>query len=120
MKYIKVINYLLSSKIILATMLIATSLISSAADLNQVYNALNEVRRAQSALYQAENTLTSFLYNQNRVRTCRIKTSLNTFDADGADDAIAISNARTKCRQLGFIPSSCDSAVLDICWDKQQ
>ena len=87
---------------------------SFAADSSQVQYALQQVRSAQQALQSAEYALMSSL--QNSVITCRIRTSLYTYDATGSNQAVAISNAKTKCKNSGTIPSVCDAAVVDVCF----
>lgn len=87
-----------------------------AADSGQVYSALAQVRQAQAALYQAESALVASLQSPAAPVTCRIKTALYTYEAEGPNTAVAISNARLKCKNSGTIPSVCDNAVVDVCW----
>lgn len=95
-----------------------TALTSYAADNTQVYYALDQVRQARSALYNAESALVSALQYQNRIRTCRIKTTYIDYTGDGSSDALATSNARANCKRNGTQANVCDLAPLDICWDK--
>lgn len=106
-------------KTLLLTFLMLTSTASFAeADSRLVRRALEDVRQAQQALIMAEDALVASLQQQlpPGVITCRIVTSLYTYDATGVNRENAVSNARLKCKNSGTIPRVCDEARVETCW----
>ena len=101
-------------KTIFAIAIFLSATCALAADNAQVSYALQQVRSAQSALYSAEQALLASM--QTSQVTCRIRTSLYTYDATGPNQSVAISNAKTKCKNSGTIASVCDTAQVDVCW----
>lgn len=106
-------------KTLLFTFLMLTASTSFAdADSRLVRRALEDVRQAQQALLLAEDALVASLQQQQPpgVITCRIVTSLYTYDAAGVNRENAVSNARLKCKNSGTIPRVCDEARVESCW----